>query len=166
VCVYLLPFVVVDRSHFTGRRAGLLRRFVGFALDFHLAAFLVTIPPIALVLAINYSENGVFSWRVANSESATSWVDLCFFLSAVGLVVLLSLPLSRNRRSPGQVVLGYGLKPEHTLSLGRACRRTLVGYLTLCVGWLSGPLAASRDDRRMWHDRMYGVHPLEVSSAA
>ena len=51
VCVYLLPFVVVDRSYFTGRRAGLLRRFVGFALDFHLAAFLVTIPPIALVLA-------------------------------------------------------------------------------------------------------------------
>jgi hypothetical protein len=43
-CIYLLPFVAKDPGEFTSRRAGLLRRFAGFVLDFHVAFFLVAVP--------------------------------------------------------------------------------------------------------------------------
>jgi hypothetical protein len=162
-CMYFLPFAVKDPGEFRDRRAGLIRRFAGFVVDFHVAFILVGVPLVMVILTISYVADGTFSWSVERTESAADWLA---FLSAIPtFVLLLSLPLSRNRRSPGQVTLGYGLKLEERLSLGRACRRTIVGYLSLCAVWLTGPLAAARDDRRMWHDRMYGVHPLEVRTA-
>lgn len=163
--VYLLPLLRADPGSFTPRPV-LLRRLFGFTMDFCVAHILISVPLTMLVLTIGYLERGVFDWYVELSEPASSWLQIFIHLSGAGLVVLLSLPLSLNRRSPGQVMLGYGLKLEQRLSLGQSCRRALVGFLSLCMLWLSGPIAARRDDRRMWHDRMYGVHPLEVRDAA
>ena len=147
----LVPLCLGDPYPYTNRRAGLIRRFFGFALDFHVAFFLVAVPAVVIVLLTEFIQTGVFQWRIERS-STSSWIIMMFFVEVLCLVIALSVPMWKVKRSAGQIVLGYGLKAETPMPLGRACRRTLMGYLTMCAFLISGPKAAKREDRRMWHD--------------
>ena len=161
---YSLPFVLRDRLSWSDYRAGLVRRFFGFAIDFHICFVLATVPFTLVALGLESQSTGEFVWSFDRDERIESDVFIMplFFATTAILLVLLSLPLAREKRSVGATALGYGLRAENPISLFASCRRTLFGFFTMAAGIMSIPTAAKRDDRRMWHDLSSNVHPVEV----
>ena len=162
IFAYLLPLWISDPYTFRDRRAGLVRRFFGFAVDFHVCFMLTAIPLVALTLLSASVQTGEFRWHMEQTLANTWAASFGFMFSVACLISLLAAPLAMNRRSVGQVAFGYGLKAANQLQFFRACGRLVIGFLTMCSGWISVPMAATREDRRMWHDQMYDVYPLEV----
>jgi len=125
---------------------------------------LATIPFTLVALGLEYQYSGEFVWSFERDERIESDAFLTpMFLATVAVIlILLSLPLAREKRSVGATALRYGLRADNPISLLASCCRTLFGFFTLAAGILSIPAAAKRDDRRMWHDLSSNVNPLEV----
>jgi hypothetical protein len=168
VGAYYSSINIPDAFVYTNEPAGLIRRFIGFSLDFFVALIIMFVPVSLLSLALELLQAGSFLWVVERLEQRRSdtWLIAVFLLAVIGLVLALSVPLSKRRRSAGAIVLGYGLQSATSISLRVACNRTVLGFFVLCLGWISIPIAAFRRDRRMWHDAYYDVFPLKVRRAA
>jgi hypothetical protein len=160
-----LYFLLMDMTlEKTGRPlTGVIRRFAAFWLDF-MFAMLIASPVIGLVpVLVEWQRKGVFAWDF--SRGTPAWTDLfvaplSIALCFVALMLYYSIPLCRQKPSPGSCIVGYCVLPDGTapLSMRKALTRSLVGFVAVCGAYLTPFVARDKERGKLWHDRIYGTH--------
>ena len=150
------------------KAVGAWRRFGAFTLDF-MTVLLVTAPLLAMpILLAEAKYTGEFQWSFERDFGRAT--DMLYVLpSVVLLFVLLFLYFyvfsRRNRQTIGQYVLGYRLtgvlesngEPQYA-------RRTLLGFLGLCVWPVSAILALRKPGRVFWWDSASNTRAVRLSA--
>ena len=164
LALYLAAIFRPDSYPVRDEAAGLMRRFGAFFIDFMLCGILATAPMTLIALGLEGLATGQFSleverdYRMGHDSIASGLV----IVSMVIMLVLFSLPLSKNRRSAGTVLCGYAIKSDEPIGLGSACGRTFLGFITLSGMIVSVPMALRRDDKRMWHDLAFDTRAISA----
>ncbi len=151
----------------TDRPAGLFRRLVSFLVDFFVNLSILILPATFLVLLLESTYVSEFAWVIEREtrRPSDSWISVLLAMTMIAMVVLFALPISRSRQSVGGVLTNTRVLAQKPTPLFRSTRRTILGYITLCAGLISIPMALSRKDRRMWHDLYYDTQCVLGESA-
>jgi uncharacterized RDD family membrane protein YckC len=146
--------------------AGLWRRLGAFLVDFILAMLIFSPWLSLMVLLIESSNTGIFTWSVHRDYLENGDTLLTLVCVAVGFLFCLayfSIPVYFVRQSPGAALLGIGLRyaPQKAPSFWRAIGRVVLGYIAIC-GWIfSIPLALKDPEKKMWHDVAAGTRVVK-----
>lgn len=138
-------------------RAAPGRRLLGFVLDFY-QSIIIFSPWIALVpLIIEAQRTGTFKWTFQRSylESADSPIAIFCALSGMAMLLLyFAFPLTRGRVPPGTSLMRLKVRYEsnRTPTIAAAIVRSLLGFISLALGFVTLIVAWSRTDRRVLHD--------------
>lgn len=145
--------------------ARLWRRGVAFAIDVATIGF-AFMPLLAIVAVfVEYLATGELRWHFHRTSREPRDIVNELGVSGLlaGLLLLVAWPPSKGKQSVGQFLMGIVVLPgTRGLPLVKSVLRALLGYLTLCCGIVSVPMAFSRKDKRMWHDRAFDTYPFEV----
>ena len=147
---------------------GVFRRFVAFWIDFWIA--ISALAPILGILPvlIEWKRTGVFEWSFVRATPAKGdWLiaTLGVVLAAVALLLYYSLPLIRQRPSPGSCIVGYQVVPDEdtTLSLRTALLRTLLGFVAAASAYLAPFVGRDRKHGKFWLDKVFRTHAVKIS---
>ena len=164
LAVYLMALRRPDNYVPQDYSAGLMQRFGAFFIDFTLCLILAVVPTTFVAIALEGFATGRFSLEIERDFRAghDPIVWGLMPISMIILLALLSLPLTKGRRSAGTVVTGYSIRTDAPIGLGSACGRTLLGFITLCGMFLSVPMALMREDKKLWHDLAFNTRAVKV----
>jgi hypothetical protein len=139
------------------------RRFFAFYIDFLFAVLMSACWMGFTELSIEAARTGVFSWsihrRPTDWDIALGWILLLPYITAI--LVYFAWPQHRGRQSPGDLLLGIGLKYDKPLSLSQAVGRVLLGLMALSAWIVTVPLALTDSQKRMWQDKSYGTRMVQ-----
>lgn len=146
--------------------AGLGRKSLAVLADFLLAMLLVSPWAGFIAVSIEAVHSGSFVWYVHRDQATSADFSLSFLLTLASLCCLamyFAWPQHRGRPSPGELLLGIGLKyqGDRPLSLWRAMGRVLLGLLTLVACIVTVPMTLFDPERRMWQDKTFGTRVVQ-----
>lgn len=142
---------------------GVLRRFVAFWVDWMIS--MMTIAPVVgvLPLVVEWRRTGVFEWTFERSAIAagdTLVVWLSFGLLAIGMAGYFTVPLLRQRPSPGACILGYQVVPDEgtNLTVRAALLRVLAGFPAASAPYLAPFVGRDKKKGKIWIDLISQTH--------
>lgn len=146
--------------------APLWRRSLAVLADLLLVIWLVAPWAGFIAVSVEALRSGHFAWAVHRDQATDADFVLSLVLVLASLFAVLlyfAWPQYRGRPSPGDLLLGIGLKyrDDQPLSLPRALGRVVFSFITLVLGVLFVPMALFDPEKRMWQDRAFGTRVVQ-----
>ena len=119
-----------------------------------------------IAVSVEALHSGHFAWQVHRDQAtdADFLLSLLLVLSSLfGLLMYFAWPQHRGRYSPGELLLGIGLRyrDDRPLTLMRALGRVLLSFVALVLWIVSVPMALFDPERRMWQDQAFGTRVVQ-----
>ncbi|HLY98751.1 MAG TPA: RDD family protein [Candidatus Angelobacter sp.] len=147
--------------------AGAVRRFAAFFLDFLLGGLMI-FPVSGLIVTLwEWKRTGVFEWLIERTEPARGDAFLfgfSFICSIAALVVYFTVPLLRQRPSPGACMLGYQVVSDEGTALTpvHAIVRTLFAFLAMGAWFITLFVFRNRKKGKLWFDYVFHTRAVTL----
>ena len=167
LALYLL-LASAERANLGPPLQGLVRRFFAFFVDFLLAMFMIG-PILGIVpMLVEWRRTGLFRWTFERDTPAVgdSFLTIALvLLASVLLIIYYSVPLVRDRPSPGSCILGYQTIADEgeRITTRRAVLRTLLGFMALCSWPLLLFMGRDRNMGKFWVDKVFRTRAVRVA---
>jgi uncharacterized RDD family membrane protein YckC len=168
VTVLYLLLVCSPQGNLAQPLTGVFRRFLAFWLDFILA-FMILAPIVGILPTLmEWRRTGIFAWSFERTTLVSTDVWLSGLLGIVtfaGLAFYYAVPLVCRRPSPGSCIVGYQIVADDgvPLTLRRALRRTLLGFIAMFVAYLAPFVARDRKNGKFWLDKVFCTKAVKLS---
>jgi hypothetical protein len=167
ICLYAGLMKATKAS--TGKPViGVFKRWLAFWIDFVWVMFSVS-PVLGLLpVFLEAKHTGHFVWSFERSTRAPTDIPVAIFAGIVlfgALLFYFAIPILCARPSPGACLLGYQVLPaeQESLTLGRAMRRSLMGFLAVCCAPLA-PFVDGTNLLKVWLDDRFGTRTVTLKS--
>jgi uncharacterized RDD family membrane protein YckC len=158
--IHRRPKAEMDMS----KPVGLFKRFAACLIDL-LVYLVLLLPSITfLALLVEGARTGELAWWFSRDHRVPTdiFIEISFAITMISFFVLFALPVSRQRQSLGQLIMGYIVLTEGgSISLFKASLRGLLACFAWILFIISCPMALLRKDKRMWHDLVFNTYPCE-----
>jgi uncharacterized RDD family membrane protein YckC len=144
-----------------------VRRFVAFWIDFMFA--MMVVGPILGILPVltEWRRTGEFAWnfeRTIYAEGDGVMAAMSVALAGAALFCYFTLPLVRNKPTPGSCIMGYQVASEGSapLSFWKAFARCVLGFAAMSGWFLAFFIARDRKNGKFWLDKVFGTRAVKI----
>jgi uncharacterized RDD family membrane protein YckC len=167
-CLILALYIALVKAKWEKPYAalpGTVRRFFAFGIDFLLV--MMSISPIVGILPVivEWKRTGVFEWTIERNvpmPGDTLQTIAGLLVSVAALLMYYSVPLLRERPSPGACILGYVVVPDEgtDLSLRDALLRNCLGFVALASWYLTPFMGRDKKKGKIWPDKVFHTRAM------
>jgi uncharacterized RDD family membrane protein YckC len=146
---------------------GIIRRYFAFWVDFVLVIMIVA--PVAglLPVIVEWKRTGLFEWSFIRStiESSDLWIVFgVVIFTFIALPILIAIPVSMNKPTPGSSVMGYRIiKDDGTkITLIDAILRNFLGFIAMSAWFVSPFLLREKKKGKYWVDHVFKTRAIKL----
>ncbi len=146
----------------------LWKRAIAFQIDFSIALLSMSSFLALPIIIAEYFYTGVFQW-VFTREYIRSTDNVIVIGSVVTgmlwVIFYYAYPLIRRKQTVGQFIMGYRIstKIKSSLTLPSTFWHMIKGFLVLCAGCITIPLAFFHPNKQLFHESEKGFYPELIS---